>query len=332
MRVRIPYTFTAHVVPLRKMKPISSTEGDWLTADITEIDEIDAPIATAWTDSKGDTFQTRWYNGSHWQIHKIYDRDGNYQGVLTPSKLTNMFETGDSSNPLSVGTTSSLEQLVSGKIHSFHRQNFKDVIKTEQEAVLQRIQDQVNDCIIVDDQIWTKCTEPYYRYIQHYVKKLEDGGAIRYPEVSFIPVDQEVYRAHETFNANEFEEFVALATGGFQEIIVPEELKITVLIPESINFNSHQSALYSVSKAFLACTQGVLGKKNSDFIHCWADLRDVLEIAISDKSESNDDKLVSSLKAIIEASPNKSEYEIDTLTKMVERWDTRNISIDFHLI
>jgi hypothetical protein len=332
MRVRIPYTFTAHVVPLRKLKPISSTEGDWLTADITEIDEIDAPIATAWTDYKGDTFQTRWHNGSHWQIHKIYDRDGNYQGVLTPSKLTDMFESGDSSNPLSVGTTSSLQQLVSGEIQSFQRQNFKDVIKTEQEAVLLRIQDQINDCIIVDDEIWTKCTEPYYRYIQHYVKKLDDGRAIRYPEVGLIPVDEEVYRAYETFNANEFEEFVALATGGFQEIIVPEQLKITVLIPESINFNSHQSALYSSSKSFLTGTQGVLGKRSSDFIHCWADLRDALEKAMTDKSEGNDDRLVSALTAIVEVAPDKSEYEINNISKMVERWESRNIPIDFHII
>lgn len=331
MIVRIPYTFTAHVVPLRKFKPIRSTEGDWLTADITEIDEIDAPIATAWTDFKGDTFQTRWHNGSHWQIHKIYDGDGNYQGVLTPSKLTDMFENGDSSNPLSVGTTSSLKQLVSGEIQSFHRQNFKDVLKTEQDAVLQRIQDQINDCIIVDDQIWTKCTEPYYRYIQHYVKKLDDGRVIRYPEVGFIPVDGEVYRAHETFNANEYEEYVALATGGFQEIIVPEELKISVIVPESINFNSHQSALYSSSKDFLTETQGVLGKKSSDFIRSWADLRDALEIAMTDKSERNDDRLVSALTAIVEVAPDKSEYEINNISKMVERWETRSIPIDFHL-
>jgi hypothetical protein len=61
-------------------------------------------------------------------------------------------------------------------------------------------------------------------------------------------------------------------------------------------------------------------------------LRDALEIAMTDKSEGNDDRLVSALTAIVEVAPDKSEYEINNISKMVERWESRNIPIDFHII
>jgi hypothetical protein len=53
---------------------------------------------------------------------------------------------------------------------------------------------------------------------------------------------------------------------------------------------------------------------------------------MTDKSEGNDDRLVSALTAIVEVAPDKSEYEINNISKMVERWESRNIPIDFHII
>lgn len=329
MRVRIPYTFTAHVVPLKKIKEINSTEGDWLTADLKEVDELDAPIATEWTDFKGETFQTRWHDGSHWLIHKIYDEDHNYQ-LLSPGILSDMLENGNSRNPLSVGATSSLRELISGEIKPFDKANFKTVKETEQEAVIRRIHDQIDDCIIVENQVWKRCGEPYYRYIQTQVEKQADGRAMRYPAVELLQEDGAVYRAHEAFSADQFEDYVDFATGKFHDaIFVPEEFKITVLAPDSITFNSEVAALHSTVGDFLTGTSGDLAKKSTEFIRSWANLKDGFDLAATEQSEDANDNLVELAKIVIEMSPNKSEYNVDKLFKTIERWNTRNISLDF---
>ncbi|WP_315920913.1 hypothetical protein [Mesorhizobium sp. SP-1A] len=329
MRVRIPYTFTAHVVPLKKIKEINSTEGDWLTADLKEVDDLDAPIATEWTDFKGETFQTRWHDGSHWLIHKIYDEDQNYQ-LLSPDILSDMLENGNARNPLSVGAGSSLRELISGEIKPFDKANFKTVKETEQEAVIRRIHDQIADCIIVENQVWKRCGEPYYRFNRLRVEKQADGRVMRYPEVELLPKDGEIYRAHEAFSADQFEDYVDFATGNFHDaIFVPEEFKITVLVPESISFNSEVAALHSTVGDFLTATAGDLAKKSTDFIRSWANLKDGFELATAQKSEQANDTLVELAKIVVEISPNKSEYNVDNLFKTTERWNTRNISLDF---
>lgn len=325
MHIRIPYTFKVVGVLPKKRSESTTLVGGYVNHEITEVDDLDAPIATQWTDGNGETFQTRWYEGSHWKIHKIYDEDKNYQ-LVSRQVLVDMISNAQTRhNPIiDISTSGAADDFLRGDLPEFAETDFRQITSTEQNSVLEKIKDKVDNCIIVDDQVWVKSGEPYYRYDRH--KMANDTFS---PVVELTPDDiHTIHWPHETFSAEQFDILVDYANGGYADVHVRDEMKIHVLVPESINFDADWISLIGTARDFVKGNERYLASNSTNFIRNWANIKDAAELAVTDPSDENKANLHALAKETITI---QSEVLSERLNNAADRWNNRDISLDIDI-
>lgn len=323
MLLRVPYTFTANVVLPRKINSRQTTQGAFLTVEIPELDDIEAPIATAWTNYRYETFQTRWHDGSHWLPHTDYDKDGNSYPVTTNILLEKLSK-GERGTSLTAGAESSLRSLLNGDLEPFDERNFRSVVETDQNAVINKILDSAKDCIIVDNQLWKRCGEPYYKHNRKNIIR-ETDPAVVYPDICFLHDEAAVDRT--AFSADQFEDFIEFAVGPNRDrYIMTDDFKITVFIPESIKFDADALVLVNETGNFLKRSARNVGEHSPAYIHAWAELKSTHEAATHDRREYACDQLAEAIQGLSAASPS-ADYFLDVLNDVANRWRHRPIEI-----
>lgn len=323
MRVQIPYTFQVVGVLPKKRSETTTYVGEYYHAEILELDDLEAPLATQWTEADGETVQTRWYEGSHWKIRRDKDKQ-----LLSKQGLQDMLSSGLTEyNPImDFSTSPKAKEFTSGELPVFSADNFKSIASSQQSAVLTKLDDLISDCIIVDDKVWVKSGEPYYRYNKHKFEHLPDGKIFIQPDIELTPKDTlTINWAHETFSAEQLDLFEERASG-FDEVRVHDHHKIHVLLPEAIQYDADWNSLIVTARDFVEGAKKYLGSQTTDAVRYWADMSDMVKLAVENPSEENRDKLYHLAKACLQHSQEVLPTRLD---EAADRWNNRNISLDF---
>lgn len=245
--------------------------------EIPELANAEAPVATRWKSNSGvnrtRTNSTRWFDNSHWIPLEFADRETELDIHLTLEAYQLMigrrFTTKselDGFTPLTKKLESSkLAEYVGGKIPELATWKWTASSTTSShEYVLQNVQAAIDDLIIVDKHLWTRCPEPIlvnksganFNSIIVTAKR-PDGETNR----SFFRLD----RLDDMLDHHAFENPEA------ENINHPS---VDIFISESINFDDEKYQLIATAHALIDASKDHLHQVNYESAKCWYDLNE----------------------------------------------------------
>lgn len=363
MMIKVPFKYTAQVHKKRHTNPSQETFYEWIDLEIPEIDDIDAPIATQWFDETPSELpdrlkreqwgaspmdgicQTRWFNNDHWW--PALDQQKEIQGLnhetyhrerLAPVDLADLCVKGqDRCNPLMLKDTF-LQQMKTDtefKGNALNPRNFKEVLSSTREEVLEKLLDKLNDLMIVNDQIWTRGRPPVVYLKTHVYPNIESNNPVGLLKI--LPEDDptidnpnQVYSLKQFDEAREF----ALSFADDEQEDLNERIKLTIFIYDSIKNNAEQKAIVQIAHY-------VDDKFSDHFSKSYRKMNEIPpEIGISyfefrrsllalDGSDERFSDLVEAMYKFQPLCESVQEECSDKMSHILKRWEAKPIDIDF---
>lgn len=361
MIIKVPFKYEARVHKKRHREPSNETFYEWLDLEIPEIDDIDAPIATQWFDETPDELrnyderkawgaapqdgicQTRWFNNDHWwpaldvetesQDHKKF-----YRERMTPDRLTELcLNVIDKNNPLILKDTLTRQMHtdIEYKGNALDPKEFKEVYTSNREEVLEKLLDRLNDLMIVDGQIWARGKPPVVYLKTHIYPNDETGNLVGLLKI--LPEgDKAITNANQVYSLNQYDyarEF-ALSYAREDQADLNEQIKLTVLIPESIKDDAEQKAIvqiaHEVDESFSAFYSKDWRQMNEippeTGISYFEFRRALLALDGSDESFENLVEAMKKFQPLCEIAHENSGHRIGHI---LGRWETKPIELNF---
>jgi hypothetical protein len=363
MMIKVPFKYTASVIKKRHTNPSQETFYEWMDLEIPEIDDIDAPIATQWIDNtpselpdryarekwgaapRDGICQTRWFNNDHWWPaldHQKESRGINhetyYRDRLAPDDLAELCVQGqDRCNPLMLKDTFTQQMRTDTeyKGNALNPRDFKEVLSSNREEVLEKLLDRLNDLMIVNGQIWTRGRPPVVYLKTHVYPNIESSNPVGLLKI--LPEDDatidnpnQVYSLQQFDEAREF----ALSFADDAQEDLNERIKLSVYISESIKNNAEQ-------KAILQIAHYVDDEFSDHFSKDYRKMNEIPpEIGISyfefrrsllafDGSDERFDDLVEAMRKFYPLCEAVHEGCSHKMSHILKRWDSKPIDIDF---
>lgn len=314
----VPVIFTIKAIPprcrdSREMHVYTNVE-----LPILEVSKNDAPLATQWTTSQGEQFQTRWYDNNHWSPFKIYDheKDKTRDTPASAEEIQTLIIEGGYT-PLTRSHRGFSHSLKSNTIPNWDPDKFRSVTLNTYEEELKEIQDSFSNSLIIDGELWIKKSEPIY-----VVKRIRDYTI----KASFI--EDTDARATRIFNALELDIAAGKVLEHSGNDIEPDRIElIEVIIPESIKYNSEIAAYIEGVSKYIDSLSNRLSEKKTDLIRSWCDLKDSIENYLNNSSNENLANIERNVISTIGNDQSHSFY-IDRLQETQKRWEERPIRIN----
>jgi len=305
MRVTVPYSYEVIGVPKGAIKERTVQVWEPIEVEIAELDDIEAPVATRWTDWNGFQHETRWHGGRH---HRLLDHGwAHMPAIITAEEFAQAIRNGENQNSrvLRGNRRPSGEQFDPAKFRRFD-ESFRM-------RVIGHLHDLAASTFILDGKAWRTCSEPAYNLVT------------QPPRVEPFVLDDEWFkrtsRAHvSVYRADRFEDAMAEAGEGAD---FPSE--ITVLIEESISFDDEKMALLDAAgRALDRMSSKTLAAVDDVRIASYSMLRRSHRAASEAWSMEAAEKLLEAFAAF--AGTEGGEWEMSRYEAAEARWRLRPIA------
>lgn len=361
MIILVPLKYEARVHKKRHREPSNETFYEWLEVDVPEFDDMEAPVAVQWLDETPQEIvnmqdrekwggapsdkicQTRWFNNDHWwpALRKQESKD-NYKSfqaerISSEELKGKCLSAEDSDNPLVLGNTR--HQLMSAdtefKGKPLIASDYKEVISSNREEVLDKLNEKINDVIIVNDQVWVRGKQPVVYQKYTFLPENKRGSFVGLLKI--VPEDHESVRnSNSVYSINQFDEARAKAFERAEEGQVDPNarMNLTVFISESIKNDTEKKNL--LAAATLA--EAEFGKHFGEYdFRRWSNLSPDTGIAFFefkrtllaiDGSDEGYEALADAIQKFEPLCAEACEHSGRRLRHALGRWNTRPIELN----
>lgn len=275
--LNVPYVIEqSYETDLRQWKKVYGAVGAF---NIVEINSVEAPIAARWRCSQGSNQQrsnsTRWHDESHWVPLEFHDKETGtdlhltlkaYQALIG-RKYTLKGHLEGFTPPTQKIESKQLVQYISGKIPELTTWKPGPSFTTSsRDYALQTIQQVVDDLIVVDDLLWTRCPEP--------VLTIQFGQQRNSIIVTSTRPSEKSSKPY--FRLDRLDDFLDHNTYENPERAITYLPKIEILLPDAFNFNDEKHQLLTTARMVINESKDALHQLSYQQVRCWYDLNETL--------------------------------------------------------
>lgn len=318
--------FNAEVVHKGRRKEVNEAQVEWLDADVKEASDLEAPIAVEWRSERGNALHTRWHDGAHWILRMVRNEDTKDEWPLSAAEMETRLAAGDRyNNPLAVGVQHVLEELASGKRKPFDPEDFREVKKSDREAVIAAAENGISGTLIVDGMVYVRHPEPAYQISSRLIRKTPHGPVL-VPQVVGAPKQQDHATSIHHFRIDRFDDMEAEARALYgDEVRIAEEARASVYVSEAIRFDDEKEAFLAGVEGVLKSKRAALPREPIPSIKAWAEAAEALAESKKDWRDKSIERLEQSVEALISLWAENDSYYSDSLTNTLNRWRMRPI-------
>lgn len=337
MNVHLPISFQVKGTPRRHKSEKTTTYFDWVSVKIPEVDPLDAPVALRIRNASSRREEVRIIDG---EFYYPFDRYND----LTDAALGAVCELKQEpeKNAKAFVGSDLIQAIAFGEIEKFERDFYPGSIETNRNSKVSDLSSRMSKMAIIEGVVWEKKGRPVLLYCT-------DGRLLENMEMELRIIDEHEASTHladvvfnPTASPDEINETIRSYVFNDAEEIpeIPE-----VEIPEVLDYDlQEQEFLTKVSDKNTDIWERIIGfcgdsfNKNRDYgIVNGPQLIAVLTLRELIKNREKEDIPIEAIEAevekIIETNNEDDEHHlgtrIDDMQKILERWQNREMEIDF---
>ena len=329
MRISVPLTFQAVVIPKGAQKWRAMSFGEWVDVEVQEATNLEAPIAVEWRNEGyghkhynevADIVQLRFFNGQFYQ-KQVDGSSGDEAFHTSVEDLIGKTQSGAYyANPLIAQYGNERDFVLSPhKYPTFKAENFRDSESEKRAKSLEALQLRAAETLIIDGHVWKLTAEPVLK-----VSLLADINCRFSVE---IISSEKIESEKRIFRLDRLDDAIAYGKVITNSDAYHIDHDPQIHMSETLSHQDDLIVVTDVLKDYIRETKKSVLDETRQFIDAWLDFREaVWNIPNGDPNETID-AAVQAAKAMmkIDHSGINSSKELVAATR---RWDSKPIQLN----